>query len=59
MEKNNNKQAHSCKDCAHLITNQNFDKCCKKKIGKTSRFDRRFPYESTSCKEFQKQSRER
>lgn len=56
------KGCHSCLDCVYCSQRTGVTGTviyeCKKKRGKSSLFDRRFPYDNTSCKDFQEQSRE-
>lgn len=51
------KGCNNCYDCQNLVSSQSqFSTVynCKAKKGKTSIFDRRFPYDNTKCKDFKK-----
>lgn len=57
------KGCHSCMECTHCLTELSINKelsyHCAIKIGKNSKYDRRFPYDNTKCEDFQEQSTER
>ena len=51
------KGCHSCMDCVHCLTQLSFldvtpEYHCAIKIGKNTKYDRRFPYDNTKCKDF-------
>ena len=45
------KGCNSCLECEHIqVVNSAY--CCRAKQGKSSNYDRRFPYDNTKCKSF-------
>lgn len=56
------KGCNSCLECTHCLTDlgetEGLLYHCAIKIGRSQKYDRRFPYDNTKCKDFQKQPTE-